>query len=332
MHPKLTKAWKALPEQFRRELHTKLLSRTGIYFLSRSRNSQRYNRDPANFAGNIQQVKDTYIAEKRGSNEVNQNTERRFLEISDSLVMKNGVTRSTFKGRSSQIVSSVLNKYMLDKREISVLDIPSSTGSASLGIREEIEKRYAVGSYILADLCFDIYYDKKRECVFDDEGNLLQVKFKRRFVTINRAHRCGLEHTRFVGIVLFPAQVWSWFLKKKYKFTGFDRYQHIRLTHPDVDALLDDKHFELKKLDVFKPIEGKFDLIISFNLLMRRYFDDTLIKLGIQNLGRALNEGGLLVIGEDLGVTFSVFTSRGGQLMEIGRETQRPDHWLLYQP
>ena len=25
MHPKLTKAWKALPEQFRRELHTKLL-------------------------------------------------------------------------------------------------------------------------------------------------------------------------------------------------------------------------------------------------------------------------------------------------------------------
>src|SRR6476620_6878909 len=172
MHPKLTKAWKALPEQFRRELHTKLFSRTGIYFLSRSRNSQRYKRDPANFAGNIQQVKDTYIAEKRGSNEVNQNTERRFLEIIDSLVMKNGVTRSTFKGRSSQIVYSVLNKYMLDKREISVLDIPSSTGSASLGIREEIEKRYAVGSYILADLCFDIYYDKKRECVFDDEGNL----------------------------------------------------------------------------------------------------------------------------------------------------------------
>ena len=49
---------------------------------------------------------------------------------------------------------------------------------ASLGIREEIENRYAVGSYILADLCFDIYYDKKRECVFDDEGNLLQVKFE----------------------------------------------------------------------------------------------------------------------------------------------------------
>src|SRR4051794_30885205 len=182
MHPKQKKAWKALPERFRQELHTKL-SQTGVYFLSRSGKRRPHNRDPANFAGNIKQVKDTYFEQKLYGNEVNQDIERHFFHIVDSLVMKNGVTRSTFRGRSGQIISRVLNEHSLDKREISVLDIPSSTGIASLGIREEIEKRYAVSSYILADLFFDIYYDKKRECIFDDEGNLLQVKFKRSFAT-----------------------------------------------------------------------------------------------------------------------------------------------------
>src|SRR3954451_19653112 len=106
MHLKLTKIWKALPERFREEVHTKF-SQTGIYFLSKVRYRRRYNRDLANFAGNIQQVKETYSEEKRRSNKVNQSTEQRFFEILDNLVMTNGVTRSTFKGRSSQIVSNV---------------------------------------------------------------------------------------------------------------------------------------------------------------------------------------------------------------------------------
>ena len=44
---------------------------------------------------------------------------------------------------------------------------------------------------------------------------------------------------------------------------------------------------------------GRYDLILSFNLLQRSYYPPDIIEAGVQNLAASLCEGGLLIIGNE---------------------------------
>ena len=75
----------------------------------------------------------------------------------------------------------------------------------------------------------------------------------------------------------------------------------------------------MSKCDVLAPIEDQFDLILSFNLLQKNYFPDRQIAQGVRNLGRCLNEGGVLVLGDT--TTFTVYRKLGEGLTEVWQES-----------
>ena len=81
------------------------------------------------------------------------------------------------------------------------------------------------------------------------------------------------------------------------------------------EALVSAGRMRPARMDVFGPIEGTYDLILSFNLLQRNYFPADRIALGVENLGRALEEDGLLVIGNT--ESFAALRKRDGRLVPV---------------
>jgi chemotaxis methyl-accepting protein methylase len=71
-------------------------------------------------------------------------------------------------------------------------------------------------------------------------------------------------------------------------------------------------------MDVFQPISGSYDLILSFNLLQESYFPRETIEAGISNLAASLNEGGLLIMGNT--ESFLALQKKGGSLIPRLRE------------
>jgi hypothetical protein len=153
--------------------------------------------------------------------------------------------------------------------------------------------------------------------VFDEAGNLLQVGLGRQFFSIYRAHVCGDIYTWLTRVLLLPLDLYASYLKKRYPYTESAENRRIRVVHPDVEARVSDV-LQLAKMDVFEGFNGPYDLILSFNLLQRTYFPPERIALGVENLGRALAEGGLMMIGNT--ESFVVLRKRGGQLLSLLRE------------
>jgi hypothetical protein len=56
-----------------------------------------------------------------------------------------------------------------------------------------MQERYLITSDVLGDKFHAILYDSCRRCVFDDQGNLLQVGFRRSFSYWDVAIRCGVS-------------------------------------------------------------------------------------------------------------------------------------------
>jgi chemotaxis methyl-accepting protein methylase len=73
-------------------------------------------------------------------------------------------------------------------------------------------------------------------------------------------------------------------------------------------------------MDVFEPIKDAFDLIISFNLLQENYFSRERIEAGMANLRDALEENGLLIMGDT--EAYSVSRKVNGELLVVKREGQ----------
>lgn len=308
----LRRLWSACPGGLRRAL-----LRTGVpyvvAFLARYRRAHSLE----NFAGSLPELKADY---QGGPPERRPALSARFDAIVDALVMPNGVRKTTYSRRQEEVLAGVLAREAakLNGRAIRVLDIPSSAGTDSVRSYAVIRERYPIASYVLGDLCFEIVYDPRRRCVFDDEGNLLQVGLSRQFFSIYRAHASGDLYSWLTGILLLPLDTCASYLKRRYPYAESEESIRIRVVHPDVEALVSEGVFRLAKMDVFGAINGTYDLILSFNLLQRNYFPPERIALGVENLGRALEEGGLMVIGNT--ESYVTWRKRGGKLIPLLRE------------
>jgi hypothetical protein len=308
----LRRLWSACPGGLRRAL-----LRTGVPYLVAFLARYRRAHSLANFAGSLPELKADY---QRGPAERRPALSVRFDAIVDALVMPNGVRKTTYSRRQEEVLARVLahEGCKLNGRAIRVLDIPSSTGADSLRSYTVIRERYPIESYVLGDLCFEIVYDPRRRCVFDDDGNLLQVGLSKQFFSIYRAHASGDLYSWLTGILLLPLDSCASYMKGRYPYTESDGHIRIQVVHPDVEALASAGVLRLAKMDVFGAINGTYDLILSFNLLQRNYFPPERIALGMENLGQALEEGGLLVMGNT--ESYATWRKRGGKLVPLLRE------------
>src|SRR2546427_4553367 len=273
--------------------------------------------DLGTFAGNLVVVHQQY---SESSADEKEKLEKQFDKIMEGLVMPNGVQKTTRRLRQHSILAKVLadERCRPQKSAITVLDVPSSSGVVALDSIAMLRQYYTIRAYVLGDLCFHIYYDTGRECVFDEAFNLLQVRLGERFFSIHRGHESGDVYTPLTAVLLFPFDVVAWFLKKKCVYSQEGHTVPLLLIHPDVDAGLRRGDFSLSKVDVFKGIKEHYDLILSFNLLQQNYFPQEQIARGVENLTNALNEQGFLIMGND--TCFSVAQKREGKLVIIKEE------------
>jgi hypothetical protein len=310
MRATLRLQWRRLPEGFRL-----LMARTGIPYVASYTLRYGARHRLENFAGNLPALQDAYRKmppEKRGQ------LLKRFNSIVDALVMPNAVTKTTYESRLTRNLSAVLSAIQLPRPDIRVLDLPASTGIAALQMLALLRERYQVVSYVLGDKYHKILYDPEHRCIFDEQGNLLQVAFRGHFFSIYRAHAHGDEHSLLSSLLLFPHSLIAWYLRKRYLFEPHIKYQHLLVVHPEVEELLDHCIMQLQEMDVFQPLPGRYDLILSFNLLQRNYFPPDVIAAGVNNLSKSLSEGGVLVVGNT--ESFLALQKRGDMMIPCIRE------------
>lgn len=269
----------------------------------------------ANFAGSLEQLQADYAD---ASDHERAQLSRRFDSILDAMVMPNAVTKTTYANRLAPSISRALAAVRLPSSEIRVLDVPSSTGIASLQNLALLQRSYRVTSYVLGDLYHELVYDPRRGCVYDRQERLLQVAGRKSYFSIYRGHVSGNQHTALSTCLLFPHSVVAWYLRKRYRFSPDAGYRRLLVVHPEVQQLLGRSVFRLQEMDVFAPIPGRYELILSFNLLQRNYFPAHMIQAGTDNLAAALTEGGVLVMGNT--ESFVVLQKQDGLLIPRVRE------------
>jgi hypothetical protein len=307
----LNDLWRRLPAPVRRPM-----ARTGlpyaVGFLAKYGRTHRLER----FAGQLERVKCAYRADD-GSRRAA--LAAQFDAIVDALVMPNGVKKTTYAGRLGEIVSSALAAAgSLLPAEIRVLDVPSSTGVASLQSHALLSARHRISAYVLGDLYHGILYDPRRRCVFDERGNLLQVAFNERYFSVYRGHAAGENSTLISNWLLAPHSLASWFLRRRYRFEPGAHNVRELVMHPEVERLVGAGVFRVEQMDVFQPIpceDAGYDLILSFNLLQPNYFPAPIIARGMGNLAAALKEGGVLAVGNT--ERFEILRRHEGKLVAV---------------
>lgn len=248
----------------------------------------------ARFAGNLEKVIAAYAA---SNPEARADLSQQFDSIVDQLTMPNGVTKTTHAERYTPSLSAALSVVQLARSEISVLDLPASTGIASLKSLALLQRKFRVRSYVLADLYHSILYDSIRRCIFDERGNLLQVGFRHVFFSLYRCGVLGERYNFLTRYLSFPHDIVAWYFRKRYRFEPDNDYRRLLVVHPELQLALGQGVYRLKEMDLFKPIPGRYDLILSFHLLQRLYFPSESIQAGIKNLAASLSDGGLLILG-----------------------------------
>lgn len=305
-----------LPLPLRQRLYSRLFKPGGLpYALSYLANFYG-SHNHTHFAGNLLTLKVEYWQSTKDTQEL---LSQRFIEIVDNLVLKNGVTKTTRSGRQKAILSSIFGggKPMFESEAIRVLDVPSSIGIASLDTYDFLSQQYKISSYVLGDICFELLYDRARECVFDDAGNLLQVRRNDRFFSLYRPHTSSDFYSMFTSGLLAPLAFKTWLAKRRLPFIPGSRNVPILILHPEVEDRISQGLFRLQKVDVFSPVAGQFDLILSFNLLLKNYFSQERINVAIDNMKQALSENGLLIVGNDN--SFCVSKKIGEKLVLLER-------------
>jgi hypothetical protein len=312
----LQHTWRQLPLSFRERLYANIFKLGGLpYALSYLANFYE-GHSHTHFAGNLLTLKEEYWQSTKDMQEL---ISQRFIKIVDNLVLRNGVTKTTHLGRQKATLSTIFGggKPMFESEAIRVLDVPSSIGIASLDTYDFLSRQYKISSYVLGDICFELIYDTDRECVFDDAGNLLQVRRNDRFFSLYRPHTSGAFYNVLTSSLLAPLAFKTWLTKRRFPFIPGSRNVPILILHPDVEDHVRQGHFRLLKVDVFSQVEGEFDLILSFNLLQKNYFSQNQIDIGIDNLKKALSENGLLIMGNDN--SFCVSKKIGEKLVVLER-------------
>lgn len=247
----------------------------------------------ANFAANLEKLKLEYPG---ADSAAMAQLSRRFSSILDAVVLPNGVSKSNWANRLGRSLSAVLSEVVLPTSEIRVLDVPSSAGLASLQCLAILQQRYRVTSYVLGDKYHELLYDPRHRCIFDAQGNLLQVAFRKYYFSTYRG-RIDRNMHLLAKCVRVPHRLMSWYLRRRFRFAPGFAYRRLLMIHPEVERLLDQGVFQLREVDVFQPIPGCYDLILSFNLLQRDYFPADQIQTGVDSLAASLREGGVLILG-----------------------------------
>lgn len=215
-------------------------------------------------------------------------------QIYFNLIMANGIKKATYSNRNDSVVETIIKeiKELNLEKAVAILDIGSSSGIDAINNWEKICLAAKVEKYVMGDLYTEIHYDKKRQLIFDQDGNLLQVLRKNDFVNIN------FQFTfPFQRITNLPKYLLPYLLKKRYKYPEMGIIK-LPMVHPVMAKLLEKKEvFFFERLNVFEPIPGKYDIIICMHLLTDFYFNEDEIRKAKDNLVSTLKPGGFLVVG-----------------------------------
>jgi len=263
-----------------------------------------------NFAGNLEELKRAYST---ADTALRSRLSQQFAAILDALVLPNAVTKTTWANRLGRTLSQVLPALRLPGTRVRVLDVPSSAGIASLESLEILRQHYDVSAYVLGDKYHEILYDAQRRCIFDRQGRLLQVAFRNYYFSVYRGHVTGNAHTLLSSVLLLPHSVLARYLRRRHRFAPGAHYHRLLLLHPEVEARLSQDVLQLQEVDVFQPIPGRYDLILSFNLLQRNYFPAATITRAVANLAASLHEGGVLLMGNT--DSYIALQKEGGKLI-----------------
>ena len=306
----LRRLWGRLPDRVRAAI-----VRTGLPYVASFVVHYGEKHRITNFAGNLEELKRAY---PDSGAEAKAQLSRQFSTIVDALVLPNAVTKTTWANRLGRSLSAVLSAIPLPTAEIRVLDVPSSTGIASLQSLAILQERYRVSSYVLGDKYHELLYDPPRRCIYDGQGHLLQVAFRKYYFNIYRGHITGNQHTFLSTCLLFPHSVMAAYLRRRYRFEPNAQYERLRVVHPEVERLLDQRVVSLQEIDVFQSIPGRYELILSFNLLQRFYFPADIIRVAVDNLAASLSEGGVLIVGNT--DSFHALQKQNGAMISRLRE------------
>jgi hypothetical protein len=291
----LRRAWHCIPYPARMRFF-EWTHRTGVPYLASFLLDHRARHHPSRFAGSIPELQEEYRSASEGRRAV---LLERFDAIADSIVLANGVRKTTFVGRCSSLLNGILldPACALPDRPLRVLDVPASTGATATESFSRLSATHAISEYVLGDLAFDLLYDRARACVFDADGTLLQVGVRQGFTSTFLPHAEGVEVTRAARMVLAPLIARGARLRRAFLARDAGRLESMPIIRPDVLERERAGEFTLLALDVFAPIPGVYDVILSFNLLQRNYFTPERVERGIHNLASALAPDGLLIVG-----------------------------------
>ncbi len=293
--PAIKRLWRRLPTSLRRRIGD-LTRWTGIPFLLSFALDYRRTTSAARYAGHLPALLEAYTLATDAERD---RIRRRLDEITDSIVLPNGVRKTTYGGRQASLLREVLGDgaCTLPDRPLRVLDLPASNGAAAIASRALLASSRPVAEYVLADLGFQLLLDPARGCVYDPQGTLLQVLDGDRLRNVFLPHASGAEYSWLTRLALAPLAAQGRRLAARYPVASTDALEPLPLVHPDVADGIRNGRFSLRVANVFEPIAGPFDLILCCNLLQRNYFDAPTIARGIANLGQALAPDGLLIVG-----------------------------------
>lgn len=306
--------WHKLPLRGRTALH-RSVGWSGIPHALGYAAGYRDSFNARNFAGELSHLHEEYRA---ADVETRVRLEARMAEILDALVLPNGVKKTTYPMRHSSAIAAFLQVSEFSRdQSIRVLDVPSSTGVSSLTTLRLLRERCTVAAYVLGDIAHRVYWDRERQCIFDAESNLLQVKTGDRFFSIYRGHTSGDVFPPLAKFWLYPLHWKATRLVRRYTPNPSKSMQTVLLVHPDVARTLDDGVISIEHVNVFEDGQESFDLVLSFNLLQRNYFPASQIQHGLDALASRLREGGYLITGNT--ESFAILRKKAGALVEVQR-------------
>lgn len=308
------KIWRRLPSRARTALYRSLRWSGIPYALSYAARYQD-SFDARNFAGELLHLHDEYRA---ADAELRIRLQPRIAEVLDALVLPNGVKKTTYPMRHSAAIAAFLQVTEFSSgRSIRVLDVPSSTGISSITTYQLLRDRFKIDAYVLGDLAHRVYWDLDRQCIFDDEWNLLQVKAGDRFFSIYRGHASGDVSPVLAKLWLYPIHWRANRLVRRYAPNPSKSMQAVLLVHPDVERMMDEGIVSVQRMNVFEAGEESFDLVVSFNLLQRNYFPSSAIQRGLDSLASRIRDGGYLITGNT--ESFAIMRKKRNALLDIQR-------------
>lgn len=169
-------------------------------------------------------------------------------------------------------------------------------GHGCSGNIEVLERFIPVHSYCLGDLYTHIFFDPLQNIIFDQDENVIQVMTRNGFLTLNFEFKYRIEP-------LFHLRNRHITKKARRQYAEVKPSENVIKIHLLYPAAETHPQIEIRRINVFEPLEEKYDLILCMNLLQSRYFSEEMVALGNENLRKSLNSGGFLVTGVTDGFT-----------------------------